>query len=197
MKVVKVGGSLMEKAGDVMDALKGHKVLIVPGGGPFADEVREVYRKGELSEEASHKKAIYAMDRYGSFLSEASGIDTTKDPLDQILPRILLPYSYLGQNDPFTPSWDVTSDTIACHVAYMRGEDEFLILTDVDGVMVDGEVISELKVDDLEQMGETCVDRTLPGYLRRYSMKCWIINGKNSNMVTKAIKGDLSGTLIF
>src|SRR5579859_6000800 len=39
------------------------RLLIVPGGGPFADAVREVDRRMGLSNEAAHWMAVLAMDQ--------------------------------------------------------------------------------------------------------------------------------------
>lgn len=186
----------MEVAWAIMEVLEDHEILVVPGGGPFADEVRAEYKKGELSKEAAHKQAIEVMDQYGLYLSDVSGMGTTLDPLEKTLPKILLPSSFFSDNDPFEPSWDVTSDTIACHVAHLRDEDEFLILTDVEGVMVKGEVIKEMWADEVEAMGETCVDRALPGYMKHYGMDCLVVNGMDLERIKGALSGENPGTLI-
>ena len=59
--VVKIGGGLMAHT-DAFDAVlrtiaataHERRLLVVPGGGPFADLVRKVYREFHLSEDAAH-----------------------------------------------------------------------------------------------------------------------------------------------
>ena len=49
---------------------KEHKLVLVPGGGEFADAVREADRRFKLSAQASHRMAILGMDQYGFLLSD-------------------------------------------------------------------------------------------------------------------------------
>jgi len=119
MYVVKVGGSLINHAKMVMSVLKDYEVLIVPGGGTFADTVRDAHNKYNLSQKAAHIMAIAAMDQYGHFLADVAGVPTV-DSLTSNTPAIFLPYKYLLKNDPFKPSWDITSDTISCHTRITR-----------------------------------------------------------------------------
>src|SRR3974377_2518775 len=72
--VVKVGGSLTRGAGrqKLCRQLAGlgchHRLLVVPGGGPFADTVRDYDKCYGLSNAAAHWMAILAMDQYGYLL---------------------------------------------------------------------------------------------------------------------------------
>ena len=75
--VLKVGGSLAETpesltrlCQELSVLAKAHKIVVVPGGGKFADTVREFDKTYGLSDVAAHKMAIYAMDQYGLFLSD-------------------------------------------------------------------------------------------------------------------------------
>ena len=67
--VVKLGGSTASAAG--MDAWiaalagSGLPLVIVPGGGPFADQVRQAQKRLGFSDGAAHAMAILAMDQFG------------------------------------------------------------------------------------------------------------------------------------
>mgnify|MGYP001614876161 CR=1 FL=1 len=69
--VIKVGGSLGRWAGlgKLLDSIARWKgatnVLVIPGGGVFADLVLAEYRRLRLTERAAHRMAILAMDQYG------------------------------------------------------------------------------------------------------------------------------------
>ncbi|MDI6655536.1 MAG: amino acid kinase [Candidatus Hydrothermarchaeota archaeon] len=194
MYVVKLGGSLIKYAGSIMAELKNYDALIIPGGGIFADTVRKVYRKFNLSEMAAHRMAIAAMEQYGMFLSDISGVKTANSVNKIKTPCIFLPY---GLKKTFKPSWSVTSDTIACCIARKVGAEKFILLKDVDGIRIDGRLVSQISAGELSGYGRTCVDEELPKYLGRYKMDCWIINGKKPDRIKKAMKGKCKGTLIL
>src|SRR5262245_8895583 len=66
--VVKLGGSVLAHSTYFDDALaalaaagKSRRLLVIPGGGPFADSVRAVDRQHRLSDDAAHWMAILAM----------------------------------------------------------------------------------------------------------------------------------------
>src|SRR5262245_55260718 len=70
--VVKLGGSTA--SGALMNiwisALAGSTLplVIVPGGGPFADHVREAQARMGFSDGAAHAMAILAMDQFGTVI---------------------------------------------------------------------------------------------------------------------------------
>ncbi|MFH1773396.1 MAG: amino acid kinase [Methanobacteriota archaeon] len=194
MYVVKLGGSLIKYAGSIMAVLKEYDVLIIPGGGIFADTVRKVYNKFNLSEMAAHRMAIAAMEQYGMFLSDISGVKTANSVNKIKTPCIFLPH---GLKKTFKPSWSVTSDAIACCIARKVGAEKFILLKDVDGIRIDGRLVSKISAEELSRYGRTCVDEELPKYLSRYKMDCWIVNGKKLGRVKDAMEGRFKGTLIL
>ena len=113
--VVKIGGSLIDAAGGVLKELAESKipVLVIPGGGVFADSVRAA----ELDDDASHWQAISSMNRYGRFLSTFGFPVTESLALPKEGVSILLPEKILRRCDPLPHSWDVTSDSIALWAA--------------------------------------------------------------------------------
>jgi aspartokinase-like uncharacterized kinase len=128
--VVKVGGGLLAQPTDldrVLEAIaaaRTRRLLIVPGGGPFADAVREVDRRLRLSDDAAHWMAILAMDQMAHLVASrltASVLVTTPNEIAAALGRtqipVLAPSRWLRNADPLPHSWDVTSDSIAAWVA--------------------------------------------------------------------------------
>src|SRR4249919_3583175 len=69
--VVKFGGGVLAHRehfdaalASIGAAARHRTLLVVPGGGPFADAVREVDRRFDLGDEAAHWMAVLAMDQY-------------------------------------------------------------------------------------------------------------------------------------
>jgi len=126
--VVKVGGSLLAHDAEltaVLAILNGSaRTLVVPGGGPFADAVRDAYARGAVDDEAAHWMAVLAMDQYAEVLTARMprGVRVTSLPearaalVSGRLP-VLAPSQWLRQADPLPHTWDVTSDSIAAWVA--------------------------------------------------------------------------------
>src|SRR5215510_3527159 len=74
--VIKVGGSLGARPATLRrlmetlaTAARRHWLVVVPGGGSFADEVRRTDRRVRLGDSAAHWMAILAMDQYAYLLA--------------------------------------------------------------------------------------------------------------------------------
>lgn len=129
--IVKVGGGLLGKAGAldlVTEALAafspGRRLVILPGGGPFADAVRTMFRRVRIGEDAAHWMAVLGMDQYAhALVARLAGGVLVEQQTDIAAARqagrlpVLAPYRWLRAADPLTHSWDVTSDTIAAWFA--------------------------------------------------------------------------------
>ena len=167
--VLKVGGSLAEDPANLAklcqklsELAEVHRIVVVPGGGKFADTVRELDTVFGFSDTVAHRMAILAMDQYGLFLSDitpdscVSGVlDEVEDSARGVLP-IFLPSQFMFSRDPLEHSWDVTSDSIAAYIASVLHAEKLVLVTDVDGVCfedpkknVDGKCIEELAVEEL------------------------------------------------
>ena len=131
--VVKLGGGLLahtEHFGDVLVAIGSAasrcRLLVVPGGGPFADAVREADRHVGLSDDAAHSMAVLAMDQYAHLLASRVVGGRVVESLSDIGAAVaasrvpvLAPSRWLREADPLPHTWDVTSDSIA---AWVSGE---------------------------------------------------------------------------
>ena len=133
--VIKVGGGLSAEPG-ALDAVgaalalagQRHRLVVVPGGGPFADAVRDFARREPVSQDAAHWMAILAMDQYAQVLAERIPGAALVDEPDAIGAAaggggvaVLAPFRWLRRTDPLPHGWDVTSDSIAAVVAGALG----------------------------------------------------------------------------
>jgi hypothetical protein len=203
--VLKMGGSLMTCARPLMRALlalaeEGYSFLVVPGGGPMADLVREIYSRGDLSQEAAHWMAILAMEQYAYFLADGSRAALTRDirrTESDCSVQVLLPYQALIEDDRgLLHNWDYTSDSVAALVAAQLSA-PIIKATDVDGVMLDGKVVLEVPANRMLGL-ESCIDqgtiKLLCGLLKGSSI--WVLNGTDAQQFTKALKKGEGGTII-
>ncbi|MFM8330064.1 MAG: hypothetical protein ACKN9T_00055, partial [Candidatus Methylumidiphilus sp.] len=69
--VVKLGGSLANSPHlpHWLNALAKTDSLIVPGGGPFANQVRRSQETWGFDDHVAHRMAILAMEQYGTMMT--------------------------------------------------------------------------------------------------------------------------------
>jgi aspartokinase-like uncharacterized kinase len=129
--VIKIGGGIAARPGGVdkvcaavAEASRNHRIVVVPGGGPFADAVREFDRLVGLSPDAAHWMAILAMDQYahvvasripGALLVDEPGAISGAAALGRA--AVLAPSRWMRSADVLPHSWEVTSDSIAAFIA--------------------------------------------------------------------------------
>jgi hypothetical protein len=181
--IVKVGGSLYNQMPDLMPVIKASKrpLLLIPGGGPFADLVRRV----QVNNDTAHWMAVLAMEQFGLFIA-SFGISTTDAIITPLTTTVFLPYRYLRLTDPLPHTWDVTSDAIAAWVAYVLHLD-LLLLKSVDGIFING-IFQEQVTRPVET---EVIDPFFIPFVIQNSVRATIINGTQPERVEKYLKGDL------
>lgn len=183
--VVKIGGGLLRDEGleglrracaEVTTMAATRPVLVVPGGGPFADAVRAVDAQVGLGDAVAHRLALRAMDQLGAIL--ASLLPTAERMTTLVAPDslalLVVAAAFTGRAD-VPESWAVTSDSLAVLAAGAIGAAEAVLLKPVDGVLArwpsDDPPLSALTADALEalqaQGGAKVVDPYLPDAVRR------------------------------
>jgi aspartokinase-like uncharacterized kinase len=196
--VLKIGGSLAEDpmtltqlCHELSVLAKDHRIIVIPGGGEFADIARKLYKKYGFSDPVAHKMGILSMDQCGLFLSDIVVDSFVTYSLEEIRKSakgkvpIFLPSTIMFREDPLEKSWDVTSDSIAAYIANLLQAQKLLLVTDVDGIFyedpkkkLDAKLIEELSAQELLSWNRrTSVDKTLPKILLRTKLDCYVVNG--------------------
>lgn len=114
-------------------------LVIVPGGGPFADAVREAQPALAFSDRAAHVMALLAMEQFGQVLIDrttrldpAHTVQEIRTALDRNRIPVWLP-TQLALSDPTIPtSWDVTSDSLAAWLCQKLSATALVLIKQTD-----------------------------------------------------------------
>lgn len=184
--VIKVGGSLGRSP--ALPALlarltalgRRRRLLVVPGGGVFADAVRDEQQRLGLDETTAHRMALLAMDQFGRLLEAlCRGSEAVEDL--RVARRlaaagrvpILLPARLMAGEKGLERSFRLTSDSIAAYLAGRIGAARLILLKTVDG--------PERPIAGREEAESLCrrglVDPLFPVFLPA-AAETWIVNGQ-------------------
>ena len=214
--VLKIGGSigrgrqLAGLCGDIGRLGARYSLLVVPGGGEFADTVRKAYRTYNLGETAAHSMALLAMDQFGYLLHDLidnsslhAEMGSAVRALEAGGVAVLLPSIQVLRDSGLPHSWEVTSDSVAAWVARETGCRRLILLKDVDGLYTPEslhsgcpECISEMTVSQLKRHSGG-VDEYLAGLLASERMETWIVNGsRHARLAELLASGRTTGTRV-
>ena len=121
--VVKLGGSVVRSAElpAWLDAIAASPlpIVIVPGGGALADEVRAAQARLGFGDGAAHRMALLAMDQLAwavAGLRAGFEVGDTEEALRASLAHgrvaVWAPYSLVAERSDIPQSWTVTSDSL-------------------------------------------------------------------------------------
>lgn len=196
MWVVKLGGSLQRSGylGEWVNLLARYgrgKVILVPGGGIFAEKVREMQAIHGFSDKAAHKMALLAMEQYAYLLS---GMNRNLQPVstrDKIIHclqgnglPIWLPSEMVLAAGNIPATWAVTSDSLAL---WLAGElkVKYLLLVKSTGLTEGNASIETLSAQGL-------VDEFFPQLARRIKIPTfWLRDDEYSRMQYGLTHNDL------
>jgi 5-(aminomethyl)-3-furanmethanol phosphate kinase len=150
LTVIKVGGSLFDwpllprRLTEMIDARQAadreERLVLIAGGGPTANVVRELDRVHGLGDRSAHRLALHAMDFTAIILAELLPGTVPVQSQDNLravaaagsipvlAPRLILDEIERSGQDGLSESWDVTSDTIAAWMALHLGADRLVLL---------------------------------------------------------------------
>lgn len=172
--VVKLGGSLAESSQlcEWLEALAENNVVIVPGGGPFADTVRATQNLWQYDDPTAHRMAILAMAQYGLMLHALCPRLILIKNIQHLHTAIQTGSSAIWLPDPeelTTPAlperWAVTSDSIAAWLANYLLANALLL---VKSVTYPKGTISATTLSDKD-----VIDRAFPSITEGCTFSSW------------------------
>lgn len=212
--VIKVGGNILLRHTNSIKPLfhtifeqgKFLRLIVVPGGGSLANEVRRIHRECNLTDSTAHFMAVLAIDQNAFMINQfLEGSRVVFDPSDARRTTkghrvaILAPFRLMLNRDPLPHTWNVTSDSIAAYIAKTVKAEKLILLKDVDGIYTqdpkksqDTTFIEKVTASELiETMTKpTCIDRMLPKVLRYSRLRTHIVNGLFPERLESILRGD-------
>lgn len=144
--VVKVGGSLFQWSGlpaalnRWIAAEAPKRIVLIAGGGPFAELIRSADRQFELGEEPSHEICVELLAGTARLLAAILPTAARTDQWDELNgeltnQRLIVfdPVRFLQtiepkHRDPLPRNWTATTDSIAARIADLMSADELVLL---------------------------------------------------------------------
>ncbi|MGB7831014.1 MAG: dihydroneopterin aldolase [Xanthobacteraceae bacterium] len=197
LTVVKLGGSyafssdlqgwlaaIASNAGDI---------VLVPGGGPFADAIRYAQPRMGFDDDAAHHMALLGMDQYGRALAAlnkrftpAASIAGIRRALRAGNVPVWSPTEMVLKRNDIPRSWEVTSDGLAAWLACRIGARRVLLIKHVDPPP------DPIRIEDLVARG--VVDRSFAAFLRDGAVEASIVGP--AQRPPAALNGGIVGSRI-
>jgi aspartokinase-like uncharacterized kinase len=140
MWVVKIGGSLSHDP-SLRDWLTqlwevgGGRVVIVPGGGDFADRVRVYQKEWAFDDLAAHNMCLLAMTQYALMMQGvlpdlvlASNEDMIRRTLRNGKVAVWMPIGLMSATPNEMTNWDTTSDSLAAWLSTSLNAERLLVV---------------------------------------------------------------------
>lgn len=179
LTVVKLGGSLYYSAvlQDWLQQLTSlsatQTLLIVPGGGPFADTVRKAQQDHSFTDKTAHQMAINAMRQFALLLNDFCPSAQLLTDLQQQLPLtglyIWLPHDTAMLSADLPQNWQVTADSLALWLAQQLAAQHLVLLK--------SGTVSGAKISVLTDSG--VLDQHFSKQYQRRPLPCSIVEQAN------------------
>jgi aspartokinase-like uncharacterized kinase len=190
--VVKLGGSVVRsnELQSWLDAIvqSAGRIVVVPGGGALADEVRSSQATLGFGDEAAHRMALLAMDQLAwAVAGLRSGFDVcdTEQGLRDALARsqiaVWAPYTLVSGRSGIPQSWTVTSDSLALWLAGQLGAGACYVIKSV------ARKFAVISADQLARDG--IVDAAFSSMLQQTGVKAHLLGRGDQPAFTKMLAG--------
>jgi 5-(aminomethyl)-3-furanmethanol phosphate kinase len=143
--VVKLGGSVVRSGvlAPWLEVIAGadQPIVIVPGGGALADEVRACQQQLGFGDASAHRMALLAMDQLAwavAGVKPGFEVGTTEEGLRAILARghvaVWAPSALIAERADVEATWRLTSDSLALWLAGKLGAHACYLIKSVAGL---------------------------------------------------------------
>lgn len=181
--IIKLGGSL-SRSDTLVDCLnaveknyQGRAVVIVPGGGAFADQVRLAQQHWQFDDNTAHHMALLAMQQMALMFkglkpdfAVVHSVEAIQDQLNRRKTVIWSPDIIELNNAGIEASWDITSDSLAAWLAKTVSATELIL---IKSAVIDANL-------SLQQLAEQdIVDKAFCDFVAQAAFKIQIIDARS------------------
>jgi aspartokinase-like uncharacterized kinase len=193
--VVKLGGSVVRSSElePWLDAIAqgAGRIVVVPGGGALADEVRSSQTALGFGDEAAHRMALLAMDQLAwavAGLRPGFAVCDTELALRDALERgevaVWAPFALVSSRSDIPQSWIVTSDSLALWLAGQLGAGACYVIKSIT------RKFAAISAAQLARDG--VVDEAFPSMLQQAAVKTYLLGRSDQPAFTGML--DVAGT---
>ena len=170
-------------------AAEAGSIVIVPGGGPFADAVRTAQATMGYDDRAAHAMALMAMAQFGSALESlnpALRLAASRSAILRTLKDGKVPVwspEPMARAAALPETWNLTSDSLAAWLAGALDANRLVLVKHgrFEGVAIDAH--------DLVARG--VVDPLFPLYLKESGAQAWLAGPADSARLGEGLRGGI------
>ena len=190
MWVIKLGGSLLSSGSlnkwlsIIIEFGKG-KLVIVPGGGSFADQVREAQKKWRFDDKAAHQMALLAMEQTAHLLKSVAPDLSLTDSIEEIeeivnlnkVP-VWLQCKMIDTSPDISSNWNVTSDSLALWLAGKLKAEHTMLVKSLSASNKNARQLSDFDM----------VDKAFPEFVKKSESELWWLEESDMGVFKKMLK---------
>ncbi len=165
------------------------RIVIVPGGGPFADAVRTAQSPIGYDDRAAHVMALLAMAQFGralTSLNPALTLTTSRSAIWRALKDGKVPVwspEPMARAAALPETWDLTSDSLAAWLAGALGAGSL--------VLVKHGRFAGATLDAHDLVARGVVDPLFPRYLTESGVQAWLAGPTDSAGLAQGLRGGI------
>lgn len=195
MWVVKLGGSLLGSPElpqwlKTLIKISDGKVVIVPGGGLFADAVRIAQQSSGIGDSVAHELALIAMDQFGRLLAGMNtGLVTASSELEiaergwQHRAIVWLPSKMVLADESVPRNWQVTSDSLSAWLANKISAEQLILVKSKSLEVYSG--LTSVSVKTL--IKDALIDSAFVDFLAASQYEARLVNKSDFHLLSKGL----------
>jgi len=177
-------GRLNEWLSIIVEFGKG-KLVIVPGGGCFADQVREAQKKWKFDDKAAHQMALLAMEQTAYLLRSVApdlSLTDSTEGIEEVVNLnkvpVWLPCKMIDTCQDITSNWNVTSDSLALWLAGKLNAEHTMLVKSLSASNRNARQLSDFNM----------VDKAFPEFVKKSESGLWWLEEDDMGVFKKMLK---------
>ncbi len=191
--VVKLGGSVVRSGAlpGWLDAIAAAQqpIVVVPGGGALADEVRACQSQLGFGDSSAHRMALLAMDQLAwavAGLRPGFAVGAIEAELQAALDRgqvaVWAPYAAIADRTDIENSWRLTSDSLALWLAGRIGASRCYLIKSVER--------KSTRIGAAQLARDGVVDDAFPAMLEDTGVTAFLLGRNDQTAFAEALAGN-------